>query len=223
MSIRQDYILRMFQDMTIFMTRVVQMRKEQRDEDALLLLVDESAKITGIPPSLIYALSDEDLIQTLQARGALEAMRCYVLAELFREEGSIYADRGEQQEALLRLSKGARLYAEALSRSDDDDALPSLVGARSLLAVVHAADLPFATAAMLVDELLRYEQFELVDNLLFELQDARDDPQMVRLVTDGYAAMLQATDDQLIDAGLARDEIALALAQASAANTTPTT
>jgi hypothetical protein len=87
---------------------------------------------------------------------------------------------------------------------------------------VYAADLPFATAAMLVDELLRYEQFELVDNVLFELQDARDDPQAVQLVTDGYAAMLEATDDQLADAGLARDEIASALAQVSAANTAPT-
>ena len=144
--------------------------------------------------------------------GALEAMRCYVLAELFREEGSIYADRGEQQEALLRLSKGARLYGEALSRSEGDDALPSLVGLRALLTLVHAADLPFATAAMLVDELLRYEQFELVDNLLFELQDEQDNPLVAQLVSDSYAAMLQASDDQLATAGLERAEVEAAVA-----------
>lgn len=218
MSFQQDYVLRMFQDMTAFLTRVVQLRREQRDEDALLLLVDENAKITGIPPALIYALSDEDLIQTLQARGALEAMRCYVLAELFREEGSIYADRGEQREALLRLSKGARLYGEALSRVEGDDALPALVGLRSLLGLAHAADLPHATVELLIEELMRFEQFELVDNLLFELQDAFDDPETTRLAVNGYAALLRASDEQLTGAGLERAEIASSWEQARASN-----
>ncbi|MGH2547889.1 MAG: hypothetical protein ACRDHN_00745, partial [Thermomicrobiales bacterium] len=95
MSFQQDYLLRMIQDMSAFMTRIVRLRREQKSEEALLLLADETTRLSGIPPSLVYALSDDDLIETLQARGAMEAVRCYSLGELFREEGTIYEERGE--------------------------------------------------------------------------------------------------------------------------------
>lgn len=213
MSFQQDYVLRAIQDMTAFLTRVVQLRREQRDEDALLLLADQTSNISGIPPSLIYALSDDDLIETLQARGALEATRLYVLAELFREEGSIYVDRGEQAEALLRLSKGARLYAEALGRSEGDDSLPSLIGVRSLLESTHAADLPTPTLRMLIEELLRRDQFEMVDNILYELLQEQSGDDVSSLLAEGYRSMLRASDEQLAAAGLGRGEIEASLSQ----------
>src|SRR6478609_5536221 len=109
MSFQQDYLLRMLQDVAGLMTRIVRMRRQGENEEALALLVGESSRLSGIPESLVYALSDDDLVNTLQARGVLETERCYALAELFREEGEIYLDRNQPVEASLRLTKAVRL------------------------------------------------------------------------------------------------------------------
>ena len=207
MSFQQDYLLRMIQDISAFMTRIVRLRREQKTDEALLLLADETTKLSGIPPSLVYALSDDDLIETLQARGAIEAERCYALGELFREEGAIYAERGEAGEALLRLSKAARLYGEALSRAEGKDATHSVDGLRATLGLVHAADLPVATVDLLIEELLDRGAFDLVDNLLFELLEEAPDEDLTALAVEAYRIILTAPDDDLARVGLARDEI----------------
>jgi hypothetical protein len=210
-SFQQDYLLRMIQDLSAFMTRIVRLRREQKDDEALLLLADETTKLSGIPPSLVYALSDDDLIETLQARGAIESERCYALAELFREEGSVYAERGEPGEALLRLSKAARLYAEALSRAEGKDTTPSIDGLRAILRLVHAADLPVATVDLLIEELLDAGVFDLADNVLFELLEDAPSDDVVQLAIEAYRIMLTASDDELAGANLARGEIELSL------------
>lgn len=206
-SFQQDYLLRMIQDMSAFMTRIVQLRREKKSEDALLLLADETTKLSGIPPSLVYALSDDDLIETLQAGGAMEGVRCHSLGELFREEGEIYEERGEHGEALLRFTKAARLYGEALSRAEGDETLPTVEGVRATLALTHAADLPVATIDLLIEELLEHDVYDLVDNMLFELLQDAPDAELSRLAVEAYRIMLTASDEVLSAAGLERNEI----------------
>lgn len=211
MSFQQDYLLRMIQDLSAFMTRIVRLRREQKTEEALLLLADETTKLSGIPPSLVYALSDDDLIETLQARGAIESERCYALAELFREEGAIYAERGEPGEALLRLSKAARLYGEALSRAEGAETIPSIDGLKATLSLVHAVDLPVATVDLLIEELLNNGVFDLADNMLFELLEDAPGDDVVQLAIEAYRIMLTASDGELVGAGLERGEIETSL------------
>jgi hypothetical protein len=197
----------MIQDMSAFMTRIVQLRREKKTEEVLLLLADETTKLSGIPPSLVYALSDDDLIETLQARGAMEGVRCHSLAELFREEGAIYEERGEHGEALLRLTKAARLYGEALSRVEREENLPTVEGIRATLALTHAADLPVATVDLLIEELLEQDVYDLVDNMLFELLQAAPGEEISGLAVEAYRIMLTASDESLSAAGLERTEI----------------
>lgn len=203
----------MIQDMSAFMTRIVQLRREKKSEEALLLLADETTKLSGIPPSLVYALSDDDLIETLQARGAMQAVRCYSLAELFREEGVIYEERGEHGEAILRFTKAARLYGEALSRAEGDENLPVVEGVRATLTFTHAADLPVATIDLLIEELLEHDVYDLVDNILFELLQDAPDEEVSRLAVEAYRIMLTASDEVLTTAGLERIEIEASLRQ----------
>jgi hypothetical protein len=217
-SFQQDYLLRMIQDLSAFMTQIVRLRREQKNDEVLLLLADETTKLAGIPPSLVYALSDDDLIDTLQARGAIESERCYALGELFREEGSVYAERGESGEALLRLSKAARLYAEALSRAEGKETAPSIEGLRATLSLIHAADLPVATVDLLIEELLDVGVFDLVDNVLFELLEDSPSDDVVQLAIEAYRIMLTASDDELARADLARSEIELSLSGLTESN-----
>lgn len=193
------------------MTRIVRLRREQKNEEALLLLADETTKLSGIPPSLVYALSDDDLIETLQARGAMEAERCFSLAELFREEGAIYEEKGEHGEALLRFSKAARLYGESLARAEGDENTPAVDGVRATLSLIHAADLTPATIDLLIEGLLENDAYDLVDNVLFELlQDAPGDD-ISQLAIEAYRIMLTSTDEVLAAAGLDRTEIETSL------------
>lgn len=213
MAFQQDYLLRMIRDVGALLTRVVRMRRQGETEQALSLLVDESTRLSGIPESLVYALSDEDLINTLQARGVLETERCYALAEIFREEGEIFLDRDDQTEALLRLSKAIRLYTVALRYSDPDSELIQIAGLRDALSHVPATALSASSLDALTGELMNRHAYDLVDNLLYELLESPDHHQTaVERADELYRRMLQQSDFLLSKSNLERSEIEEALA-----------
>ena len=213
MSFQQDYLLRMIQDLSALMTRVVRMRRQGDTEDAISLLADESSRMTGIPESLVYALSDEDLIGTLQARGAFEAERCYALAEIFREEGEIYQSRDQQIEASLRLTKAARLYTEALRHAEPESDFIKIDGLRDTLRHLSATNLSDTTLDPLLEVLMERSAYDLVDNVLFELLESPDDQIVYKARAEElYRQMLKASDYALSQVNLERSELEESLA-----------
>ncbi len=214
MSFQQDYLLRMIQDLNAFMARVVRLRREARPEEALALLTDESTRIAGLPPSLVYALSDDDLISTLTARGALEPERCFSLAELFREEGEVYEELDSDDDASIRFAKATRLYTEALRLAPPDHPSITIDALRVTLSHLHASNLSESTLDLLLETLLEREAYDLADNVVFELLEIEEDTgQHTERAEQTYRAILAGSDYALSRAGLDRSEIEEALAE----------
>jgi hypothetical protein len=213
MSFQQDYLLRMIQDLNAFMTRVIRLRREARPEEALALLTEESTRVAGLPPSLVYALSDDDLISTLTARGALEPERCFSIAELFREEGLVYGELESEDEASIRFAKATRLYVEALRLAPPDHPNIDMAGLRETLLHLHASNLSESTLDLLLETLLERDAFDLADNLIFELLEVDDETGgHAERAEHTYRAILAGSDYALSRAGLERSEIEEALA-----------
>lgn len=213
MSFQQDYLLRMLQDVAGLMTRIVRMRRQGENEEALALLVGESSRLSGIPESLVYALSDDDLVNTLQARGVLETERCYALAELFREEGEIYLDRNQPDEASLRLTKAVRLYTVALRHAEPESELIQLDGLRDTLRHLSATELSDASLEALLEELMSRGAYDLVDNALYELLETPEGRLAHRERAEAlYRQILRASDYAMSQANLDRSEIEESLA-----------
>lgn len=213
MAWQQDYLLRMIQDLNLFMSRIIKLRREAKPEEALELLVGETTRISGIPPTLVYALSDDDLIETLTARGALEPERCFAIAELFREEGLIHDEAGRESEASARLAKAARLYAEALRLAPRDDEQISIDGLRETLDHLHATWIDPRSIDLVLETLIERDAVDLADNVIYELVgDGSDDAQLER-ARRAWGAILEKSDYVLARAGLERSEIEESLAR----------
>lgn len=213
MSFQQDYLLRMLADLNLFMSRVLRLRREAKPEEALQLLTGETTRIAGISPAVVYALSDDDLIRTLTARGALEPERCFAIAELFREEGLVMEELDFPGEASLRFAKATRLYTEALRLSEDEHPEITLDGLRETLDHLNTATLADSTLDILLATLIERDAFDTADNVVFELlEDERDRPHHIERARRTYQAILAASDYVLSRNGLERSEIEEALA-----------
>lgn len=213
MSFQQDYLLRMIQDLNAFMTRVIRLRREAKPEEALALLTEESTRVAGLPPSLVYAISDDDLVSTLTARGALEPERCFSIGELFREEGLVYGELGQEDEASIRFAKAVRMYVEALRLAPPDHPNIDLAGIRETLSHLHATQLSETTLDLLLAVLLERSAYDLADNVVFELLEVEDEfGQHAARAEETYRAILAGSDYALSRAGLERSEIEEALA-----------
>ncbi len=207
MAWQQDYLLRLIQDLNLFMSRVIRLRREAKPEEALELLVGETTRISGIPPTLVYALSDDDLIETLTARGALEPERCFAIAELFREEGSIYEEGDRESEAATRFAKAARLYAEALRLAPRDDQRITLDGLRETLGHLHASWIDPRSIDMILETLIERGAVDLADNIIYELLEQGVDTAQRFRAERTWRAILRETDYVLSRAGIERSEI----------------
>jgi tetratricopeptide (TPR) repeat protein len=209
---QQDYLLRMIEDLNLFMSRIIKLRREARPEEALDLLVGETSRISGIPPTLVYALSDDDLIQTLTARGALEPERCFAIGELFREEGLVCAELGQEDEASARFSKATRLYTEALRHATPEQDNITIDGLRETLDHLHATWIDPRTLDLLLETLIERGAVDLADNVVFELREQDDANDHVERAAGVYRAILEHSDYTLSRAGIERSEIEESLA-----------
>ena len=76
----QDYIVRMMQQMAIFITRVFKLRTDGELETAYSEIISAYGHLTGLPASLVHGLSEEDLLVMLCSLGSLPVDRCVCLA-----------------------------------------------------------------------------------------------------------------------------------------------
>lgn len=203
----QDYLMRMVQQFSGFLVRVLRLREEGKSEEALVLLDDAYGRLAGLPGSLVHALSEDDLMTLLRAQGRLDPERCLGLAELLREEGHTYDDLGRDDESLPRYLKALRLYLEIITE-DEQLAEGRVPGLDDVIDQLAGFDLPTASAERLVNFLEESGRFDQVENLLLHRVDAAPDETGERdTAIRFYRRLLTRPDAELIVGGLTRDEV----------------
>jgi tetratricopeptide (TPR) repeat protein len=209
----QDYILRMVQQFSGFLTRILRLREEGKTEEALALISDAYGKLAGLPASLVQALSEDDLLTLLRAPGRLDPERCLALAELLREEAHTYDAVERYDESYPRYLKALRLYLEVVGE-DEDLVSQRIPGLDDVIDQLAGLDLPEATANRLVAYLEEAGRFDQAENVLLNQVDGAAD---TRAATDAvirfYRRLWVKSDAELIVGGLTRDEVAEGLAR----------
>jgi hypothetical protein len=204
----QDYIMRMIEQMTGFLMRVVMLRKSGKPQEAVEQISEAYGRLTGVDGSLVHALSEEDLIRLLRARGTLDPQRALALAELLREEGHAFDDLDQPAQAVPRYLKALRLYLEMLP---DLEELPSgydPAALDELLERLDPADLPVMTFELLLHHFESIGQFDEAENVLLDHIDANEgDLDAVAFGQDFYRRLLLQPDGALEAGGLPRAEV----------------
>ncbi|MDP9366588.1 MAG: DUF6483 family protein [Chloroflexota bacterium] len=206
--IRQDYLMRMIQQLSGVLARVAGLRADGRPDEALEEIGEAYGRFAGLNPSLVHALSEEDLVALLRARGGLDPQRTYALAELLREEAEIFAEAGRPEEAIPRDRKALRLYLEVLPELEDAPSPPDLAGLDAVLARVDPTAIPTAGRELLLRHYEGVGRFGEAEDLLFDLLDADDHaPETADLARAFYARLLALPDAALEAGNLPREEV----------------
>ncbi|MCA9859505.1 MAG: hypothetical protein KC438_07280 [Thermomicrobiales bacterium] len=205
----QDYILRMIQQMGLFVTGIVQRRKEGNYEQALVDIEEAYGRMTGLHASLVHGLSEDDLIAMLTARGSIHPERFIAIAILLHEEGDIYAEQDNVAQALPRLSKALRLYLEAWERSDElrHETIPGL---DATITWMEGYPITPETRVLLLDYLEEKGRFDEAENHIVDWLDDGS-AEAAEHATAFYERLLERSDPELIVGGLTRDEVQTAL------------
>jgi hypothetical protein len=205
--------MRMVQQFSGFLIRVLRLREEGKTEEALELISDAYGKLAGLPASLVHALSEDDLLTLLRAHGRLDPERCIGLAELLREEGHTYEEAGREEESFPRYLKALRLYLEVIGE-DVAVAEQRIPGLDAVIDRLSGLDLPPATADRLAAYLEEAGRFDQAENFLLQrLDGAEDERAGIDAATRFYRRLLAKTDAELIVGGLTRDEVEEGLAR----------
>lgn len=206
----QDYILRMIQQMGLFITYLLGKRKEGDDEQALVEIQEAYGRMTGMHASLVHGLNEDDLVAMLTVQGATHPERLVAMAILLREEGDIYASREEIDEALPRMQKALRLYLEAWERSDVLRA-ETIPGLDSTVTWMDGYPVTPATRLLLMEYLEEKGRFDEAENYVLDWVEGGSE-EAADYARAFYGRLLSLDDAELMVGGLTRDEIQASLA-----------
>jgi len=205
---QQDYILRMIQQLSGFVTGLLQLRKSGRSTEALHQIEDAYGRFTGLSATLIHAISEDDLVQLLRARGGIDPDRAWALAELMREEALTYDELGNEAEATPRFLKSLRLYLEVLDVIEEMPGVLNVDGLEEVAERVSDLELTASTRSRLVQYYVDTRRFDRAENIvLWNLEAAGESAKAINEGVAFYDELQGMADRDLEEGGLSRDEV----------------
>lgn len=210
---QRDYFMRMIAQMTEAIGQIMQLRREQKQAEALLVideLLDKEFRMSG---KLIRSLSDEDLIQVMSTNGHPDTDSLQAIGLLLKQEAHLYAELGKEAESFTGYVRALRLFLRLALL----DAEPTIVDPRDeirdLLETLQPYELP-APAKRLVMAWHEAEgRYADMENLMYELLEDMALP--ASEAAGIYERLLQLEDVKLEAGGLPRDEIEQGLTELS--------
>jgi tetratricopeptide (TPR) repeat protein len=211
---QRDYILRMIEQLAVFVAGLRGLRAQEQWDAFQRELEDGYARFAGLHPSLVHAVSEDDLVTMLHARGTVDLDRWWGLAELLREEGLALEAQGNVELAEAAFVKSLRVYLEVLEEADE---LPRQLRVTDLEEVVdRVADgaLSQVTRSRLVRYLLVTNRLDKAENVVaWGLEEPDPDGRRHDAARAFYDDLLRYPDDQLLAGGLSREEVRMARAE----------
>jgi hypothetical protein len=206
----------MIQQLSTFVAVLKQLRGNKQWEQLHVQIGEGIGRFAGLNPSLIHAISEEDLIQLLSARGGIDLDRWWALAELLREEGLALDEQGDQIGADRALSKSLRLYLEVLAVVDEVPPFLNVTDLEDVVERMKDRDLLRSTRLLLVEYLVSTGRFDIAENVALWALDGPD-PLALADAAALYMELLRKSEGELIEGGLSREEVEAGLANLTSA------
>ena len=124
---RQDYLLRLIEELTQFLARAVFQRKAGREIEALTAIVESCERLFGVEAAQLFQFTPDQHFVMLTEGEAAENARAKVLiyAALTTEAGRNYAALGKTELARASFLSALRLTLRARESFPADDPPPS--------------------------------------------------------------------------------------------------
>ncbi|KAF9117916.1 hypothetical protein BGX30_004974 [Mortierella sp. GBA39] len=192
----------MVEDMVEMVGKVFGLKQQKKYAEALWEIDDLLSKNFRLNTRLLNSLSVEDIIDMFRLSGGVEADKLQTVARLLQEEGGVYKDMGEADEALRRFMKSLHLYLYADLNGAQRSMLQLQDRVAELKDEVKGYRLPVKTEKILLSYEEKEGRFDEAENVLFRLLDQREiteEEALRKLIHDiiGESTLITATLSQL--------------------------
>ena len=106
----RDYFMRMIGQMAQVMGQMMGLRKEHKQEEALLIIDDLFNQQFRLNAKLIRSLSDADLVRIMTTNGVVETANLHAIALLMKEEAEILDELGRPDQSYVSRLKAFHLF-----------------------------------------------------------------------------------------------------------------
>ncbi|MDF9843042.1 MULTISPECIES: DUF6483 family protein [unclassified Paenibacillus] len=208
---RRDYIVRMIEDMTAMVAKVLTLKQERKTTEALWEVDELLNRHFRLNSRLLNSLSAEDIVEMFRLGGIIESDKLQGVARLLKEEGGIYAAAGDKEAALFRYMRSLHLFLRADLHGADRELLNMNREMEELLQETEGYQLPVKTERLLLSYLESAGSYAKAEDSLYRLWE-----QGVDVAAEGhglYGRLLQKSPEALELGGLPLEEVQQGLAE----------
>lgn len=118
----EDYLIKMINLALAALLRILGLKESGSYQEALILIDLTFEQLLGLRASMVKSLDDDRLYYLLTRNDALDIRRLAIIANLFMEEGDIFAAQGRQQESQDDYTRAMRYFLEVSFSQDESEA-----------------------------------------------------------------------------------------------------
>jgi hypothetical protein len=214
--VNKDYILRLAERFGRMLAIVLHLREFNQHEEALITIDEMFFSTTGLTSGFINAASEETLLTLLSPLGMLNIEKCLWIALLLKEEGAIYDELAQEDEAYFRYLKSLNLFLIVLLDTHGMIEMDVATIIDELVQLLDEFELPPPTKM----RLFRYEEmignYGKAEDLLFEMLENDEqlvEPETIEQGIAFYQRLLRKHDADLQAGNFTRSEVEEGLIQ----------
>lgn len=212
----EDYVMRMITQAMAALLKIAGLRQAGQHQHAQQAIDQALEEMLGLRADLVRRMEDDALLRALTVNEQLDIPRLVVIADLFREEGEIYADQGLSVESRESRRRALMGYLEAglASESKEKDITQDqkIAGLVQLLGQENLSEDILWTQFCYAEQTGEYAQAERVLEELAQRPGVYSDlqPEIVAF----YERLSFMTPKELNQYGLNHEQVAMNLANA---------
>ena len=209
--INRDYILRMIEQLSRFLAKALLMKEGKEYLEAVTEVKKAGKMFLGLSPEAMDALSDKDLIQLWRVAQDLDAEKCALAAQIFKAEGEVYEDQGDNEKAVTSYLKSLSLLTETINFLKEKIPNELIATVDFLAEHLDFTSLPFSLQQKVFTTYATIGRFAKAEDLLFEM--VKEDASFAGEGRRFYEQLLKRSDEDLEKGNLPRAEVLESLAQ----------
>jgi hypothetical protein len=206
--IRNDYILRLIENISRLVAKLAGLKKEGLHTEALAEIDEAYRRAVGLSSRLIGAVSEEQLSTMVASTHVTNIDQFMLLAILQNEEGDVYEAMGQPDAAYSRYRRALTflLLVHSSGKPTNFEEYFSLVP--DLLGKLEGATLEPHVQLMLANYLISSGQYARGEDLIFGIFDNHTfDRNTVEWAISIYHGLRDKSDEELGAGGLPREEV----------------
>ncbi|MUT68458.1 DUF6483 family protein [Paenibacillus sp. NEAU-GSW1] len=202
---QRDYFLRVIEQMTDIVGQIMQLKREMKHQEALIVIDELLDKKFGLSGKLIRSLSDKDLIGVMTTNGVVETDNIQAIAILLKQEAELFDDLGNEDASFYHYLRSLHLFMRLSLLGAPPTIVNPALEAGELLERLRPFELPAETKQLQAEWHEGEGQFDQAENVLHELLEDGVIP--LEEAVGFYRRLLLHDDESLEKGGLSREEL----------------